>query len=261
MDPNSRLPVLRARPRDLAPHVLVVGDPQRAADIAQRLDHAEEVGRYREYLTFTGEYHGKRISVSSHGVGAGGACICFEELFQAGVRTVVRVGTCAGLDLEIESGEWVIPTGAIRAEGTTAELVPLGYPAIADRHIVGALETAARANGARRCFTGLVLTEATLYPGLVPVPYEMWIKAGAVAVEMEMAALLVIAGLHRRQAGGILTCDRNLGRLLKSGVNLDTSAYDPHRDTVAQGVQHMISVALEAVAGMASGEERVKSSE
>jgi len=249
VDPDARLPVLRARPKDLSTHAIVVGDPERAAEIAAHLDDARELGRYREYLTFAGEYAGKRIVVSSHGVGAAGACICFEELFRSGVRTVIRVGTCAALADQIEDGESVIATGAIRQDGMTAELIPLNYPAIADRHVVAALERSAAAHESK-VYTGLVLTEPSLYPGLLKLPYAMWIAAGALCVEMEMAALLVVAGIHGCQAGGILASDRNLGRILKSGQALDPSAYDPHRAVVAAGKRAMIDVALDAIVSL-----------
>ncbi len=249
MDPNMPLAVLRARPKDLSTHALVVGDPQRAEAIAGLLEKSQELGRYREYVTFAGYFRDKRIVVSSHGVGAAGACICFEELFQGGVRTVIRVGTCAALADEIEDGQLIVPTGAIRQDGMTAELIPLNYPAIADRHVIAALNASAAAQ-AVKTYTGLVLTEATLYPGLVRLPYELWISAGALCVEMEMAALLVVAGIHRVQAGGILASDRNLGRILKARLPLDPSAYNPHRDVVAQGTQTMIEVALEAIVAL-----------
>jgi uridine phosphorylase len=71
-------------------------------------------------------------------------------------------------------------------------------------------------------------------------------EAGAVCVEMELATLLVVAGLHGVRAGGIFTSDGNLAR--RDAPGLDTSAYDPHRDVVTQGVQTMLAIALEALA-------------
>jgi uridine phosphorylase len=70
-------------------------------------------------------------------------------------------------------------------------------------------------------------------------------KAGAVCVEMELATLLVMAGLHGVRAGGIFTSDGNLAR--KDTVELDSSAYDPHREVVSQGKQTMLTIALKAL--------------
>lgn len=246
MNAEEWLPVLRARPCDLASHALVVGDPERALEIAQRLDHAEEVGSYREYRTFTGEYCGKRISVASHGVGAGGACVCFEELFRAGVRVALRAGTCAALTEDIADGDLVISTAAIRQDGTTAALVSLAFPAVADWRVVDTLQATAQAHGVQ-VHAGITLTDATLYPGLLPTSLPLWAKAGALCVDMEMAALFVMASLHGAWAGGIMTSDRNLAHALKVGGDLAASPYEPHREVVARGVQTMITIALEAL--------------
>ena len=250
MDSEKRLPILRARPCDLASHALVVGDPQRAVAAASLLSNAKEVGNFREYRTFTGEYAGKRITIASHGVGAAGASMCFEELFHGGVRTVIRAGTCGAMVEDIEDGELIVATGAVREDGTTPQLVPLSYPAVADRHVVSALETAAATQGCSRLHVGLALTQAVFYPGLLPLQHELWMSAGVVCVEMELATLLVIASLRGARAGGIFVSDGNLARDLKAvkaGEVIDPFAYNPHREVVSQGIQTMLRIALEAL--------------
>lgn len=56
------------------------------------LENARKVGANREYHTYVGTWKGASIAVASHGVGAGGASCCFEELIQAGVTTIIRAG-------------------------------------------------------------------------------------------------------------------------------------------------------------------------
>ena len=80
--PDKLLPNLKTRSSDLASHALVVGDPQRAALAAELLTNPEEVGCFREYRTFTGEFAAKRVTISSHGVGGAASSVCFEELMQ-----------------------------------------------------------------------------------------------------------------------------------------------------------------------------------
>ena len=72
IDKNKPMPVLRVKPSELPKAVMVVGDPDRAERIASQLDEGEELGRYREYVTFRGKYKGQSVAVASHGVGAGG---------------------------------------------------------------------------------------------------------------------------------------------------------------------------------------------
>ena len=238
--------MLRVTPSKLAPRALVVGDPARAAQAAQLLTDPDEVGNNREYRTFTGTYAGFPLTISSHGIGGPAASVCFKELFQGGVKTIIRAGTCGALVETIDDGQLVLATGAIREDGTSTSLIPLAYPAIADRHIVQALEKSAADLGYNSLHIGVVLTQSYLYPDLLPTTTELWMKAGAVGLEMELATLLVMAGLHGVRAGGIFTSDGNLAR--REAPDLATSAYDPHRDVVAHGVQTMLTIALEALA-------------
>ena len=243
-DSQKILPILKARPADLAAHALVVGDPDRAAAAADLLDNAQEVGHFREFRTFTGTYQGKRITISSHGVGVSGASVCFEELFQGGVKTIIRAGTCGAMKAGIKDGDSIIGTGAIREDGTSPDLLPLAYPAIADRRVTAALVEAAQAQGYAEPHEGIVLTKAFFYEGVLPSSVGQWLEIGAnvVCIEMEFATLLVIASLRGARAGGLFTSDGNMTE------EPDPLTYDPHRTVVKQGVETMLKVALSALA-------------
>jgi uridine phosphorylase len=70
-------------------------------------------------------------------------------------------------------------------------------------------------------------------------------RAGAVAVEMELATLLVMAGLRGLRAGGIFCVDGNLARKTQPAV--DPESYDPHHERVRRGVDCMLGIALQAL--------------
>ena len=245
MNTDDRLPILRVSPSQLAPRTLVVGDPQRAVQAAQLLDNHEQIGNNREYLTFTGAYAGVQLTIASHGIGGPAASVCFTELFQGGVQTIIRAGTCGALVESIEDGQLILATGAIREDGTSHSLVPLAYPAIADRHVVQALEESADARGHDTLPTGVVLTQSYLYPGVLPSTTDLWMQTGAVCVEMELATLLVMAGLNGVRAGGIFTSDGNLAR--RNNPDADPNTYNPNREVVTQGVQTMLKIAIDAL--------------
>jgi uridine phosphorylase len=231
------------RPEEVARRVLVVGDPGRAEQAAGRLDGARQVAANREYATWTGEFGGRPVTIVSHGIGAAGAGICFEELARAGVKTIIRAGTCGALRDDISDGDLVIATGAVRDDGLSPRLVPLSYPAVSDPRVVGALMAAAEAAGVG-CHRGVVLTSDLFYPSaaLGGIEWTVWQQSRVVAVEMELAALLVIAALHGIAAGGILTVDGN-----PTLAASDMSEYDPHRQTVVDGKARMLEVALDAL--------------
>lgn len=244
----DRTPILRVLPADVAASTLVCGDPARARQIAACLDDARVIGDYREYLSFSGFYRGQPVTVASHGVGAAGAVICFEELIRAGARTLIRIGTCGSYLPQVRSGGVIIGTAAVREDGVTPELIPLAYPAVADMGVTQALVRAALARPGLAFATGIVRTHAAFYAGVLPSSQAVWLQAGVVAVEMEFAALLVVASLRGVRAGGLFAVDGN------PAEQADMTSYNPHREVVEQAKQHTIDIALSALASLAQGD-------
>lgn len=233
-------PLLRITPGDVPPRALVVGDPSRAERVAERLDGAEQVGSFREFVTYAGTHRGVEVTVSSHGVGAPGAALCFEELHQAGVERIIRAGTCGGLQPDVTDGDLVIATAAIREDGLTDGLVPPAFPAVASIDVVASLRRALDGGG-HSAHEGVVLTKSVFYThDVLGSSLERWARAGAVAVEMECAALFVIGALRGMTVGAVLAVDGNPLHRREGG-------YDPHRDVVRNAVEGMIGVALDAL--------------
>jgi len=242
-----KLPILQVDPADIPAYALTCGDPFRAAQIAAKLDGTRELAFAREYRTFTGTYGGVEIAVVSHGVGSAGAAVCFEELAKAGVRTLIRVGTAGSLAFDrYPSGSLVISTAAAREEGLTKQLVPPGFPAVADTGVTEALYREAMALGGGPVGKGVTVTLDAFYSGVLELPLKLYAAAGALAVEMEIAALYVVAALRGMRAGAILAIDGD-------ATGVDTE-YNPHRDVVRQAVEREIDAALRALASLAKEE-------
>ena len=119
-------------PNDIGKYVFLPGDPKRVAKIAAFLKDAKLVADSREFTTYTGYIGDTKVSVTSTGIGGPSASIAMEELVACGAHTFIRIGTCGGMDLDVKSGDMVIAQGAIRAEGTSQEYMPIEFPAIAD---------------------------------------------------------------------------------------------------------------------------------
>lgn len=243
-DADILFPNLRVRAGDVPERILVVGDPARAARVAERLDDMHEISRNREYVMFGGTHRGEAIGVISHGVGSPGAAVCFEELCRGGARRLVRAGTTGGLQPDVVDGDLVIARAAVRDEGLTSKIVPLAYPAVASLEVILSLRAGAMRRGVRMT-EGIVLTSDVFYP--YPVlgdDLAMWARAGVVAVEMECSALFVVAAMHGVETGAILTVD---GNPLAEHTD-DMSDYDPHRPIVDAAVDAMVDIALDTVA-------------
>ncbi|MGI8515291.1 MAG: nucleoside phosphorylase [Acidimicrobiia bacterium] len=246
LDPVSVLPVLQVRVGDLPRKVIVVGDPNRAARAAEKLDNTRELGSYREYFSYAGDYNGVEIGVVSHGVGSAGAAVCFEELCRSGVDTIIRAGSAGGLQPDVVDGHLVIATAAVRNDGFSPGVVPPEFPAVADHDVTTAL-IEATGDAGRPVHRGIVLTSSVFYPhSVLGSALPQWQQAGVVAVEMEAAALLIIASLHRVAAGAIFAIDGN--PLLERDEQM--SGYDPHRDIVREAVDSMLDFALVALASL-----------
>jgi uridine phosphorylase len=233
------LPITRIPAIGMPPFSLVCGDPGRAERIASRLEAADQVASNREYVTFRGSWHGVDIVVASHGVGAAGAMIAFQELARAGVRTIVRVGTCGALRDDIADGDLIVASACVRDDGVSDQMVPPTYPAAATPEVVVALEEGCRTAGAR-WQRGLVWTKSLFYPGVLEPPRELLIRAGVIGLEMELSALFVLGGMLGLRTGGVLTVDGNPTR------RASEFDYDPHRAVVDEGVERAITAALTA---------------
>lgn len=232
---------LKVDPEQLPKRVIVCGDPKRAALIASKLDDQRQIGENREYHSYAGTWKGVEVAVVSHGVGAPGAAVCFEELAKGGVQVIIRVGTAGSYQKEIETGSLVISSAAVRQDGLTSQLVPAGFPAVANRHVVDALVQAAGANASDlKVVEGITLTLDVFYSGVLEFPHKLYQKAGVLAVEMENTALFVIAALRGIKAGSILAIDGYADAdLLES--------YNPHTDVMAKAIEAEALIALDAV--------------
>lgn len=213
MLPEDKQFHIKCRKDDIGKYVILTGDPKRTDKIARYFENPVLIADNREFRTFTGTLGGKKVSVCSTGIGGPSAAIAVEELCRCGAEVLIRVGTCGGINTEVLGGDEVIPTGAIRQEGTTSQYVPAEYPAVADTDVVAALVQAAEEEG-RRHHKGIVQSKDSFYgqhsPEIMPVGAELlskwdaWKKAGVLASEMECSTVFVVGGLRGAKTGAVL---------------------------------------------------------
>ena len=187
---------------DVGRYVFLPGDPGRCEAIASFFDNPVHVSQNREYNIYTGTLLGEKVSVCSTGIGGPSASIAMEERVAIGADTFIRVGTCGGIALDVQPGDVVVATGAVRFEHTSLEYAPIEFPAVADFGIAAALKAAGEDLG-YRVHTGVVQCKDSFYgqhsPEKSPVYYELlqkwesWKRLGVKASEMESAALFVVA--------------------------------------------------------------------
>jgi DeoD family purine-nucleoside phosphorylase len=183
-----------------APRALLPGDPGRALALAQVvLSEPKMFNHNRGLWGYTGTAaDGEPLTIQSTGMGGPSAAIVMEELCDLGLRRAIRVGTCGALADDLRLGDLVVADAALAADGTSRAL-GAGERVAADRGLVDALREAA-GDGAR---TGAVASTDLFYERDT-ARVAAWAGAGALAIEMEAAALLRVAELRGVRAGCVL---------------------------------------------------------
>lgn len=204
----------------LAERALLPGDPGRALLLAQELTSDPKMFNHNRGLWgYTGTAaDGAPLTIMAHGMGGPCAAIVLEELCDLGVERVVRVGTCGALDPSLELGQLVAATRVLGADGASRAL---GAPELLepDADLLAALAAHADREGA------IVSTDLFYDPDATRA--ERWRATGAIAVEMEAAAILAVAARRGIRAACVLAVS----------------------DSVAGGGERIEPEALEAAAG------------
>ena len=235
---------------DGAGYAILPGDPGRVEKIAVYLENPAFVAQNREYTTWAGTLAGERVLVTSTGIGGPSAAIAVEELCKIGVHTLIRVGTCGGMQLEVRGGDLVLPTGAVRMEGTSREYVPLAFPAVPDYRVLHALVRAADTLH-HTYHTGVVQCKDSFYgqhsPESMPNAPELlnkwdaWIKAGVLASEMETAALFTVSAARRLRAGAVLFTVWNQERARRGETDAQPQDTAPAIRTAVEALRFLIA--------------------
>ena len=135
-------------PGQVADYALLCGEPERVPKISSLIDSGKEVRKVREFTVHSGELDGTPVIVASTGIGGPSTAILLEELSNLGTHTFIRIGSSGGIADGLKKGDFVIATGAIRADGTSRSYAWPEFPAIADYEVVSALVDSATRAGA-----------------------------------------------------------------------------------------------------------------
>ncbi len=202
---------LAAKPGVIADTVLLPGDPLRAKYIAETfLTDAKCYNKIRNNFGYTGFYKGHKISVQGTGMGMPSISIYVNELIKEyDVKKLFRVGTCGGMNAKIKIRDIVI------AQATTTDSSMLhntfgssiNFAPIADFEL---LNQAVKIASEKKMpfYVGNVLSEDRFYND--EIDREKLISYGVLAVEMEAAALYLLAAKYHRQALAVFTVSDHL---------------------------------------------------
>lgn len=198
---------------DIAPFILLCGDPSRVKKAMTLLDSCNEPIAHREYVTVTGKYKGIPVSVMATGMGPDNTEMAIVEISQIVDKpTFVRIGTSGALQTSIRIGDFVISSGAVRMENTSTYFVTEQYPAVAHHEVTLALlEAASRLK--LNSHMGITATASGFYgaqgrntpffkPRNPDITNQLE-KMNVLNFEMESSTLFTMASLANFRAGTV----------------------------------------------------------
>ena len=200
-----------AKQGQIAPTVLLPGDPLRAKHIAETmLEEAFCFNQVRGMLGYTGSYQGKRISVMGSGMGMPTLSIYVHELVTAyDVKTLIRVGTCGAFQPDLKVGDIVLAmTASTDSQVNRLRFNGMDYaPAASFELLLKAYQVAMERGIEVR--VGGMFSGDTFYNDN-PNWWKIWAEYGALVCEMESNALYTLAAKFKVDALSILTVSDSL---------------------------------------------------
>lgn len=231
---------VRANPGDYAEACLLPGDPLRARYIAETfMEDVVQRNSERGMLGYTGTFNGAPVSVQSSGMGCPSAAIVIEELVQLGVKKLLRVGTCGGLQPDMSMGDLVVALSATPADATASHYVGNEpHAPTADFGLVHDAVHHAKHLGKPVRVGPIVSSDIFYNPDHDQA--RRWSERGILAVEMEAAVLFTLGALRRIQAATLLI----VSDVVVEGEFLRISDED-----MRKAVDEMTELALHTVTG------------
>jgi len=211
---------VRVRSGEVAPVVLLPGDPERIEKIKAFWSQSRELTRHRGYIVETGKIGPYPISVCSTGIGAPSTSIAVEELARCNCQVFIRVGSMGAIQPNIACGDLVIASAAVRLEGSSKQYVRPEYPAAADIETTMALIEATESLGFRY-HVGYVASTDSFYCGQGREGFggywQSWMddiipdlrRARVLGFEMESSLLFVLSSLFGIRSGAIMAVFAN----------------------------------------------------
>tara|TARA_Y100000590_G_C15720911_1_gene1013509 strand:+ start:1632 stop:2471 length:840 start_codon:yes stop_codon:yes gene_type:complete len=148
----------------VAKYVIVPGSQTRINKIVSHWDDNKKLAHHYEFLVHSGTINGQGITTCSTGIGGRSTSIAIDEMAALGANTFIRIGVTGGIQPNMQVGDLVIASGAVRMDKTSEHYVFPEYPAVADMEVTCALIAAAQLEGCNY-HVGIGATASSFYAG------------------------------------------------------------------------------------------------
>ncbi len=200
--------MVQLRPQDVGQYAIVPGPRDRLDVLMKKIENPVKNFSFMEYTMYTGTYQGIKLTAINGGRFSTDTSITTEVMCNAGIKNIIRIGTCGALDENIKVGDLVVVDKVIRGDGVTPYYVDKNFQTIADKKITDTLYETAKAMGITIHRGTAWTTDALLRETREIIEAKR--KEGAIAVDMVSAALLTIAQTYNVKAGSILAVSDNV---------------------------------------------------
>lgn len=201
------------------------------------LTSAKIINDFRGLLAYTGKFKNVPISVVTTGMGCPSCAIVVEELVMLGAKTLIRIGTCGGVQKKINPGDLIIPDSAFSLVGLLKSYNLKSKNTQPDSRLMGALIARAK-KFPLKVWVGPICTSDAFYQEKKEA--KEWESKGILVIEMECAGLFALAKLRKVKAAAILTAT---GNILYGQQVMETKE-------IKKSIEKMVEIALDTVSSL-----------
>ncbi|MBU1869095.1 MAG: hypothetical protein KJ818_01365, partial [Candidatus Omnitrophica bacterium] len=200
--------MVQLRPQDVGKYAIVPGPRDRLDVLLKKIENPVKNFSFMEYSMYTGMFQGIKVTAMNGGRFSTDTSITTEVICNAGIKDVIRVGSCGAMDENIKVGDLIVVDKVIRGDGVTPYYVDSKFQTVADKKIADTLFEVAKGMGVGVHRGTTWTTDALLRETREIVEAKR--KEGAVAVDMVSSTLITICQTYNVRAGSILAVSDNL---------------------------------------------------
>lgn len=205
--PRDLLNSLQFKDGDFGKTAFISGQGQRARMCLENLENPIKNFTFLGYTFWTGLYKHEKITVGNGGFYSPDSAFVTELLCEAGVQTLIRLGSAGALREDIGIGDFIVVDKVLRGDGVTRYYVNDDFSPFVDEKLTQKLINIFKNAG--NVHRGGVWTTDALFKETKEI-VNPYIEKGAIAVDMVTSAFVTVANLYKRQAAVILTVSDNL---------------------------------------------------
>jgi uridine phosphorylase len=238
-------PHLKCSRKDIGRYIIFHDNIDWVEKIVKHLSDGQLISHKREYYVYTGWLHDERVTVVSTGMGAPSTALALDELAMIGAEKFFKIGTCGALQDDLNHGDVIIPTGAVRHEGTTKTYVVTDFPAVPSYPLVKKIEKSL--SDAHITVKFGIIWSTDGYHSVMAQPdlFEYWSRKGVLGVEMECSSLFVTGYLRGVDAAAVTVVNRSYSQI--RGLMEGEGTWYERRDKVEMSVETVVDAVLKVI--------------